>query len=96
MEKYDEYLSELFKNSTHYTNEWCGEVTITATLNIPKKTWDNYKKQKQLGRLYGVETSNWLSRAGVLPFYAMPVVDDKKNAKNGIKTITVRFTKRGN
>lgn len=57
---------------------------------IRKTIWDSYKKNG-LGQLYGVDLGNYLSRQGILKRYAVPVVDDKKNARGGLKRIVVNY-----
>lgn len=88
---YDEVLAETFINLTHYSS---GE-RLEVNLQIPKKIWDLYRKH-DLGMLYGVDLSNYLSRRGILNEYSIPVVSDKKNARNGLKDIQVTYyLKRG-
>lgn len=93
--EYHDRLAETFQSLTHSTSEWCGQLTLHISFQIPKKSWDEYRKTVGLGTLYGIDLSNYLSRKGMLNFYAMPIVSDKSRAKNGIKHISVTFSQRG-
>lgn len=92
---YEDILENRFKDLTYHVNEWCGDITISCTFTMTKTVWDSYRKQGSLGHIYNCDLSNYLHRKGVKMFYAVPTVNDRKPARNGIKTITVEFHKRG-
>lgn len=85
---YDERLAEMFATLTHRTFV----NTLYVSFSMPKKEWDEYRKSLGgLGQLYGVDLGNYLGRQSILNQYCVPVVDDKKRAKNGIKSIQVTY-----
>lgn len=96
VDEYDAHLEKLFGAAQISTSDWCGEITVSVTFTMLKAEWDKLKKQGQLGGIYARDLSNYLSRTDRLNFYAVPTVSDVQRAKNGIKTINVRFTKRSN
>lgn len=87
---YDVILEETFLNvRTHKSNY---DDALHVSFQIDVKLWREYKNGRQgLGALYGIDLSNYLSRKGLLNRYAVPSVDDKSNAKQGLKHIHVTY-----
>lgn len=83
---YTRRLAETFRNIRH---TWI-DNTLYVTFDIDKKIWDGYRKTS-LGMLYGTDLGNYLSRIGVKMKYAVPVVNDSKRAKAGVKHILVEY-----
>lgn len=91
---YDDILANRFRDLEVHKSEWCGEITVSCTFTMSKAVWDSYRKIGSLGQIYNCDLSNYLSRRGLLNFYAVPTVNDERRAVKGIKTITVKFVKR--
>lgn len=92
---YEDILKVRFADLKYCTREWCGDITISCTFTVSKVVWDSWRKAGHLGQIYNCDLSNHLYRLGVLDFYSVPSVSDRARAKNGRKTISVEFTKRG-
>lgn len=95
MQDYNERLETLFGNARCSVSEWCGDVTVSVSFSIDAKEWKRLRDKRQLGSLYNCDLSNYLSRKGLLRFYAVPSVNDSSRASKGVKSISVSFTKRG-
>lgn len=74
-------------------HEWCGQIKHYVEVSMPVKTWQKYRKEKELGHLYGVQISNLVHHADPDVAAYCPTVDDKTNAKAGIKTIKLTYYK---
>jgi hypothetical protein len=94
MDEYNQQLETLFGNAECNISQFGFETTVSVSFKIDVKEWNRLRKARQLGSLYNTDLSNYLSRKGVLRFYAVPSVDDRRRAKDGVKTIHVSFTKR--
>lgn len=62
-----------------------------VTFSIDVKEWKRMRDKGNLGQLYGVDLGNFLSRRGILNEYAVPIVSDRQNARNGRKTIRIEY-----
>lgn len=60
------------------------------TVDIPADIWKRFKKHGHLGSLY-LDFSNTVYQANPNVHAWNPTVDDGKNAKKGIKTITLTY-----
>jgi len=87
MDQYDKYLQDLFQNLETYKSY----DSIIVTFDIDVKFWTKMRHDGQLGQLYGVDLSNRLSRAGLLDFYAAPIISDKSRATKGLKPIRAEY-----
>lgn len=94
---YDQYLAVLFaaaKITKTGSPESCfSPLTVSVTFTMQATEWKRMRDKGQLGHMYNTDLSNYLSRRGLLDFYAVPVVDHADRARNGIKTIQVYFRK---
>lgn len=86
----DEYMDRLRRTFLDFSHVQYGS-TIYVTFKMLKEDWEQIRKQGQLGHLYGTDLSNFLSRQGILNQYCVPVVDDRKRCKAGVKTISVEY-----
>lgn len=92
---YQARLDTMFSDLSHWSKDDCWGNELHVTFSIDSKEWKMLSTKGNLGMLYGVDLSNYLSRAGILNEYSVPSVDDKSRAKNGRKTIRIRYTLKG-
>lgn len=90
-DQYQEYLNETFKDLTHIRKSDCWGNELHVAFKISKKLWDKLAKDQQLGRLYGTDLGNFLSRKGILNEYSVPRVDHQSRAIKGLKHIWVTY-----
>lgn len=90
MQTHQDYLDRIKATLIDLKHHAFGS-TLYVSFRISKATWDRYRKHGGLGMLYGVDLSNYLGRIGVLNQYCVPVIDDKRRAKDGFKTIEVTY-----
>jgi len=64
-------------------------IDVVVELNV--KDWQLYRKKKMLGQMYGVDFSNAVYHINNNIPASCPMVDDRKRAKNGIKTINLTY-----
>ena len=77
--------------TTHDSSYGGYKWKVCATIEIDAKYWAKCKKSKSLGSLYGVDIGNALyAYNNAIPAYN-PMVDDTKNAKKGIKSISLVY-----
>lgn len=80
-------------NTSVFVSEhpWTKQKKIQVTFKMDAIQWKVYRGMGHIGHLYNADLSNYLSKKGILNFYAVPSVNDSKRAFKGIKTITVTF-----
>lgn len=63
----------------------------TVLVDVDAKEWSKLKRAKDLGSLYGIDIGNAVSKINPMIPAWNPMVDDKRNAKNGVKSITLEY-----
>jgi hypothetical protein len=76
-------------------SEFAGRITHHVRVSMPVKVWAAFKKSRQLGQLYGIDISNSIYAMDRTVYAYNPTVDDRRNAKHGIKTISLTYSKGG-
>lgn len=86
------YLIKSIVLSVHDTSYGGYPYVATVNVEVDAKYWSALKKKNQLGMLYGVDISNEVYRLSsqLIPAHN-PMVDHNRNAKNGIKTISLQY-----
>lgn len=93
---YESKLNSLFQTLKHFKHgQDFGTPTLSITFSMDAKLWKQYRDTKNLGTLYGVDLGNYLSRQGILNEYCVPIVNDRDNARKGLKTIRVEYRLKG-
>lgn len=93
---YELHLGILFEDLKHFrSGEDFGTPELHVSFSIDAKDWKRLRDKGNLGQLYGVDLGNFLSRQGILNEYAVPIVSDRKPARNGRKQIRVEYRLKG-
>lgn len=68
-----------------------GPDHASFVVRMPAVLWAKYKRQKQLGQLYGVDISTAIGRANPDVRAYQPTVSDRRRASKGVKLITLIY-----
>ena len=77
--------------STHDSSFGGYPFKVSVNIEIDQKVWAKYKKQSNLGQLYGIDIGNAVYAINNNIPALNPSVDDRKRSSNGVKIINLTY-----
>lgn len=72
-------------------NEYKTDKYYQITITVSASLWKQLQSKGHLGQFYGVDISNMVHRKHPDVYAYCPAVNDRSNARNGFKVITLAY-----
>jgi hypothetical protein len=91
LDNVDFSIESITARSSNYLGAGDHLWNVDVLIRIPVKVWNAYRKQKDLGYLYGVAVSNAVYRLNQNIPASHPIVNDNARASKGWKNIKLSY-----